>query len=190
MTSTERTPSPSSQAAIARASLVVRHEPNERRPVKTHERRRWGDLQEPRVAENRRRYEHLRGVEVPDIGERGSVFRGAPGVRERLFVPIGGEGIERDELDRPVVLRTRELDAEEHLTARSGRRPAERQAHIDAIQSAAKTTRLLEWLRGAGARGSTRARGAACAGTACPCASSRGSVRRLHRTRRPRSAPR
>jgi hypothetical protein len=34
----------------ARTSLVVRHEPDERRPVKTHERRRWGDLQEPRVA--------------------------------------------------------------------------------------------------------------------------------------------
>ena len=44
--------------------------------------------------------------------------------------------------------------------------------------------------RGAGARGSTRARGAACAGTASPCGSSRGSGRPRRRTRRPRSGPR
>jgi len=44
--------------------------------------------------------------------------------------------------------------------------------------------------RGAGATGSSRARAAACAGTACPSASSRGSARRRRRARPLRSAPR
>ena len=44
--------------------------------------------------------------------------------------------------------------------------------------------------RGAGARGSTRARGAACAGTASPCASWRGSGRSRRRTRPTRSGAR
>ena len=41
----------------------------------------------------------------------------------------------------------------------------------------------------AGATGSSPAPGAACAGTASPCASSRDSAGRRRRTRRPRSAP-
>ena len=44
--------------------------------------------------------------------------------------------------------------------------------------------------RDAGARGSTRGRGAACAGTASPCGSWRGSGRSRRRTRPTRSAPR
>ena len=44
--------------------------------------------------------------------------------------------------------------------------------------------------RDAGATGSSRALAAACVGTACPCASSRGSARRRRPTLLPRSAPR
>jgi hypothetical protein len=44
--------------------------------------------------------------------------------------------------------------------------------------------------RGAGATGSSRAPEGACAGTACPYASSPGSVRRLRPGRLPQSAPR
>ena len=50
--------------------------------------------------------------------------------------------------------------------------------------------RRLWSVPGAGATGSSPAREAACAGTACPCASSRGSAGRRRRRRRPRSAPR
>ena len=51
-----------------------------------------------------------------------------------------------------------------------------------------RLTRRL-WSRGAGATGSSRVPGAACAGTACPCASSPGSARRRRRGAPTRSAP-
>ena len=44
--------------------------------------------------------------------------------------------------------------------------------------------------RGAGGTGSSRVPAAACAGTACPCAWSRGSGRPRRRARRPRAGPR
>jgi hypothetical protein len=52
----------------ARARLVVRHEPDERRAGETDERRHSGDPQESGFSENGRRLEHLGGVEVADVG--------------------------------------------------------------------------------------------------------------------------
>ncbi len=63
------------------------------------------------------------------------------------------------------------------------------QARATPGRSTGVRPRLWSAARGADATGSTRGPAAACAGTACPSASSRDSGRRPRRTHRPRSAP-
>jgi hypothetical protein len=71
-----------------------------------------------------------------------------------------------------------------------GGRDGPRGAWVAVAWLGARARPRLWSVRGADARGSNRAPGGACAGTACPCASSPGSGRRRRPGLLPRSAPR
>jgi hypothetical protein len=73
---------------------------------------------------------------------------------------------------------------------RLGRRRHRLRGRVSAGRGGLGARPRLWCARGAGATGSSRAPGGACAGTACLCASSPGNVRRRHPGLLPRSAPR
>ena len=82
-----------------RADAVVRHEPHQGGTVETGERGRRRDLQDAGVTQDRCRRDHLRGVEVAEVGERATIVGRPSSVRCRQRLAIFAGGVEPDQLD-------------------------------------------------------------------------------------------
>ena len=117
----------------ARADAVVRHEPHQGRAVQAGERGHGRHLEEAGLAEDRRGLEHLRGVEVAEIGDHSRVVDGLARVSHRLLLAVLAEGVDDCELHPCVRPLEGEPCSTEQLASQARRRPAQRQAGVDAM---------------------------------------------------------